>query len=116
MLGDKTSLSHIRVTVSPSKMISGMIENLVSSGNTKKRIMRIPKQINVIGATHQMPSPQMFSGGWHCFCGADKDKAMRPSHSIPRQLVSEAQRGAACQIPGTWLPFGSLYTFKSPKW
>lgn len=100
MLEDKTSLSHIRVTVSPSKMISGVIKNLVSSGNTKKKIMRIPKQINVSGATHQMPPPQMFSGGRHRICGADKDKATRPPHSIPRQLVSEIRRVAACQILG----------------
>ena len=35
-LVEKTSFSHIRVTVSPSKMISGVMENFVSSGNPNK--------------------------------------------------------------------------------
>lgn len=56
-LEDKTSFSHVSVTVSPSKMISGMIENFVSSGNPKERTIRMPKPINGTDATHQMSPP-----------------------------------------------------------
>lgn len=52
-LEDGSSVSQTRVTVSPSKMISGVTENLVSSGNPKKRIIAILKQRNATDATHQ---------------------------------------------------------------
>lgn len=61
-LVDESSFSHTRVTVSPSKMISGMTENLVSSGNPQKRIIEIPQQTKVTDATHPTSPAQGFSG------------------------------------------------------
>lgn len=90
-LVDKISFSHTTVTVSPSRMVFGSANNLVSSRKTKEKGVRTPHQLNVIGATHQTPQPQDLSRGFPSIRGAVKDKAVLP-RPIPRPLVPEAQR------------------------
>lgn len=70
-LEDRTSFSHTRVTVSPSKMISGVTKNLVSSGNPKKTISRVPKQVKATTTTHQTPLHSVLRRlPQHLICGA----------------------------------------------
>lgn len=84
-LEDKTSFSHIRVTVSPSKMISGVMENFVSSGNPKQKISgsqsKYMELMLLSECHHHWGSREVF---------VVMNEATRLPHSTPGQLGSEA--------------------------